>query len=741
MGLGGATGAGIDPFIRNKQVVFMGDSTFFHSGQTAISNSIKNNQDVTYVILDNKTTAMTGHQPTPGVDADILGRPTFAQDIERIVSAMAPGKSIVRRMNPEDRQHYKTTLERTVLADGVKVVIADKECGITFHRRRAREERRVEKELGYLPLKRHINITPEVCEYCLECTTATGCPGLTVAHTDYGPKVQTDLTACVADGACFRAGGLACPSFEHIVVKRRQAPASKIDGLNLIHLADPGVALLDGVERRTWRMYLAGVGGMGIGVAGSILIQAGFKQGYKVLFAEKKGLAIRNGGVTGQITFAAGDGVAGQAIPYGKADLLLGVDLLEASRSLDPHSPTRVASPGRTHAVLNTHKTPTIAVLTGKEDFDVEAVLAGIRRGVRPEGLFAENVSDVCQRLLGSKLYANIMMLGVAFQLGLVPVSTANMLAAIEAVVRSDLDRNLKAFHIGRKMVVDPEVFNFSPRPQTVEELIEEKCAAFRKEYWFRGHKKARNYRQTVERALAGMPELDEASRRAFALRVYDCCQYDGLEYARRYVQLVRLVYDRDTAELGRRAVRAVIENLHRAMIIKDEIYVAFLLTAAEKLERDRKRYDVDPARGDRIGYTHINKPEFNLFGRRVRLPFALHTRNWMLRIIRRCKFLRRGKWAPFHHPKEEAFRDWYIDLVERFSYADAAGYETYVKALSVPEAVRGYREIREPRMAEARRRADDILAGIPDRPVPAEPAKVAVARKSRIRLLEGLRL
>ena len=65
MGLGGATGLGIDPFITNKQVVFMGDSTFFHSGQLAISNSIKNGQDITYVILDNKTTAMTGQQTTP----------------------------------------------------------------------------------------------------------------------------------------------------------------------------------------------------------------------------------------------------------------------------------------------------------------------------------------------------------------------------------------------------------------------------------------------------------------------------------------------------------------------------------------------------------------------------------------------------------------------------------------------------------------------------------------------------
>ena len=59
MALGGGAGAGIDPFIKNKQVVFMGDSTFFHGGMAAISDSIKNNQDIAYIILDNQTTAMT----------------------------------------------------------------------------------------------------------------------------------------------------------------------------------------------------------------------------------------------------------------------------------------------------------------------------------------------------------------------------------------------------------------------------------------------------------------------------------------------------------------------------------------------------------------------------------------------------------------------------------------------------------------------------------------------------------
>ena len=49
-----------------------------------------------------------------------------------------------------------------------------------------------------------MNVTPEVCENCLECTKATACPGLTTIDTDYGRKIDTDLTWCVNDGACER---------------------------------------------------------------------------------------------------------------------------------------------------------------------------------------------------------------------------------------------------------------------------------------------------------------------------------------------------------------------------------------------------------------------------------------------------------------------------------------------------------------------------------------------------------
>jgi len=169
MGLGAGTGSGIDCFITNKEVVFMGDSTFFHSGQIGISQAIKLGQDITIIVLDNRTTAMTGHQPTPGVDYDILGNPTLAQDIEDVVRGMAPDDELVRvvRVDPEKRAQYRRLLEETFLADGVKIVIADKECGITRFRRRRREQRALGRRLGYVPAAEHMNVNQDICRFCL----------------------------------------------------------------------------------------------------------------------------------------------------------------------------------------------------------------------------------------------------------------------------------------------------------------------------------------------------------------------------------------------------------------------------------------------------------------------------------------------------------------------------------------------------------------------------------------------
>jgi indolepyruvate ferredoxin oxidoreductase len=740
MGLGGGTGSGIDPFITNKQIVFMGDGTFFHSGQLAISNAIKAGQDITFIILENKTTAMTGHQEHAGTEMDLLGNRSYIQDIEKIVRAMAGTCPLkVVKLSPADRDRYKRTLEETILADGIKVVIADKECGITYHRRQNREERKVIKKHGYLPTKTHMNVTPEVCENCLECTKATACPGLTTIDTDYGKKIDTDLTWCVNDGACERVrtsneygtSVKPCPSFEQVKIVRKRRRRYMLPKMELAKLPEPQSHHRMDQAGETWRVHMAGVGGMGIGVVGAILVRAGHKEGYQVLFQDKKGLAIRNGGVYAQITFvkddrdSSGTGVSpvqaaqhgrdgratGEpfattgAIPYGRADLLLGVDILEAARATDPREQFRVAAKERTAAVLNLYKQPTVYALLGRQDFDPEALRDEIFDHCRETLSYAKNLSELCEQRLGSKQFVNIMILGVAYQLGLIPVSLRSIAWAIKDSIPRDHRKNLKAFNIGRKLALEPRALPNKPEPVTWQQLVTNKGRILRKTR-LRGHVWAERFENLVNSAMRDLPDLPEQTRYDLALRIYDLLQYEDDQFARRYLDLVKKVYRSDTADHDLAATHAAIWNLAKVMLIKDEPYVAYLLTRYEKKQRDIAKYKVDEANGDRIVYRHHTNPEFNIGRRRIRLRIT--TTDWQLRLVSRMKWWRK---LPGWHRRESEFRDWYIGLLDRLDLSTGAGYERAMKVLKCPEEITGYREVRYPKQDQVRQRVDAELA------------------------------
>jgi len=700
MGLGGGTGAGIDPFITNKQVVFLGDSTFFHSGMLGISNALKQGQDITYIILDNATTAMTGHQPTPSMDVDIVGEHTYKQNIDGIVDAMLGRGVHIVRANPAYRESWKKMLEETILRDGVKVIVADKECGITYHRRESREERRTVREKGFLPEKQFVNINPDVCENCLECTLATGCPGLTIAETPFGAKIQTDLSWCVADTACTKI--YTCPSFEEITIVRTQKPPAPIDSVDLASIPLPKIADFSGA----WYCYLAGVGGQGIGVSTATLVRAGFKQGYHVLFCDKKGLAIRNGGVFSQITFTKEANHTSNIIPYGQADLLLGIDPLEATRSLSPKGNLRVGSPRHTVAVVNAYKTPTILTLLGKDDFTVAELEDTLRRYTKADEYFGLNVAGISEHFFGTKLYANVVLLGIAFQRGLLPLSLENIEWGLRETMGSAAGENIKALHLGRKLVFEPALAHKHELRETYEEFIAERMDVLKRNHRA-GRRWAREFGVLLRRSRNSI-HLGEQTQRDIVWRLYDLLEYGGVgASAGHYLDLVEKTYAKDNGQFDFAATKAVIWNLHKAMVIKDEVYVAHLLTSEEKARRDQHRYHVDERRGDKIIYHHLNRPEFNVLGRDIRFKFS--PRKWQLNLLKHLRWLRRV--MPAWHRREREFRDWYIDVVENFRYEDRASYERYVKALRCVEEVRGYREVRYPKMDEAKRKAEGVLS------------------------------
>lgn len=709
MGLGGATGAGIDPFITNKQVVFMGDSTFFHSGQIAISNSIKAGQDITYIILDNRTTAMTGHQPTPGVEEDVLGNLTPRQDIEKIVRAVtAMGGASVVRVDPSNHKRYKKLLEKTIVRDGVKVIVADKECGILTLRRKLDRQRAEQRKTGFLARETFTNVTPELCEHCLECTRLTGCPGLTTEQTVYGPKTAIDLSWCVNDGLCEQIG--ACPSFEQVEVIRRRPPRPRGHQIKFERIPEPKTRAVGGV----WRAYVAGIGGMGIGLATTILVRAGAREGYRIAFADKKGLAIRNGGVYSQLAFYKDTSPQCQVMPYGSADLLLGLDIVEAARAIHGEGLARIASRSRTAAVVNTDKMLTINALCGREDFDPKDMETHIRAHTRSDAFYAHNVTAMCERLFGTKRYANITLLGLAYQLGLIPVSLENIEWAITQSLPAEFKSNLRAFNLGRKLVAHPGLFAEKTAPKNIARIVREKANILERTR-LGGSTLARQYKYLVYTTLRRCRDLDKDTMTDVARYLYELIQYEGLAYAQRYAARLRQTYVRDLKKYDFAVTRAVARNLFRLMLVKDEFYVAHVLTSYEKQRRDNHRYNVNAANGDRIRYRRTFHPRF--FGLKV----SFRVPHWTMYLLKNLRFVR--KHLPFYHREDRQFLAWFEQIVDGFDYRDQEQYRRYQGAVEAVDQVKGYREFRTPTMAKARREAIDHLHGRPGSSGPGESA------------------
>jgi len=107
-----------------------------------------------------------------------------------------------------------------------------------------------------------MNVTHEVCEHCLQCTQQTACPGLTVIDTDYGKKIDTDLTWCVNDGACERVKASneygthvkPCPSFEQVKIIRKKRKRYTLPNLELAKLPDPVLVHDLSKPATTWRV-------------------------------------------------------------------------------------------------------------------------------------------------------------------------------------------------------------------------------------------------------------------------------------------------------------------------------------------------------------------------------------------------------------------------------------------------------------------------------------------------------
>jgi indolepyruvate ferredoxin oxidoreductase len=292
------------------------------------------------------------------------------------------------------------------------------------------------------------------------------------------------------------------------------------------------------------------------------------------------------------------------------------------------------------------------------------------------------------------------MLLGAAFQRGLLPLSLHDLTESIKDNFESrTAAHNIEAFHLGRHVVLHPEKYQIEVR-EGFQEILQRKVRLL-------GSSRGATYKKMTAQFLQAW-EGDEETRVQFVSRLYDLFQFDNASYAQKYLDRVLATLKKDSKDYGFAATTTVVKYLHKVMEIKDEVYVAHLLTSPEKYEKDAKRYKLDLAGGDRIEYRHFNRPQFDFLG--LHIKFDLKSKDWMLRIMKHMKFLRTV--MPQWHTREKDFRQWYSELVDRFEFKTHEEYSRWIRALAVPEDVKGYREIRYPKMEKAKETAGKILSG-----------------------------
>jgi indolepyruvate ferredoxin oxidoreductase alpha subunit len=191
MGSSVSSAAGFSRATAKTVIAFIGDSTFFHSGITGLINAVHNNHKFVLIILDNGTTAMTGHQPHPGVELAPPGWDKPCVSIESVVKGC--GVEHVAVVNPINLAKMKGAVKEAISAQQLSVIIAKAPCPLY--------ERRI---LGTKPKRRFV-VGPECNTDCTACVDTLGCPAL---YRNTAPDAETtmviDERLCIGCGVCIQ---------------------------------------------------------------------------------------------------------------------------------------------------------------------------------------------------------------------------------------------------------------------------------------------------------------------------------------------------------------------------------------------------------------------------------------------------------------------------------------------------------------------------------------------------------
>jgi indolepyruvate ferredoxin oxidoreductase len=681
MGGEGAAWLGQAPFTTEKHVfVNLGDGTYFHSGVLAVraavaafngpppsplpagggnGGSLRSKADeakgVTFKLLYNDAVAMTGGQPLDGtLTVPQLARQLQAEGVGKIVvvtdgaprtytDAELPGDVEMRlRADMDALQREFRELP------GTTAIIYDQTC--------AAEKRRRRKRGKMIDPPRRVFINQHVCEGCGDCGTASNCLAVVPLETEFGRKRAIDQSACNKDFSCLDGF---CPSF--VTIEGGSLRRGKALEEETAAPAPPEPPLPD--TTKPFGILITGVGGTGVVTLGALIGTAAHIDGKGVTVLDMTGLAQKGGAVFSHVRICDDpEAIHAVRIATGEADAVIGGDAIVTS------SPEALAKmqPGRSRAIVNCAETPT-AEFTRNPDwqFPLAQMQAALTAAVGADSLHSLDASALATRLLGDAIYANLFLLGYAWQLGLVPVSGAALDRAIE-LNGAAVELNRKAFLWGRRAAVEP---GFIER-----------------------------YAAPAEQRASTLAEI-------VARRVEFLTAYQDAAYAARYRSLVEKVAAAETSLGTTKLSEAVARSYFKLLAVKDEYEVARLYAETDFLDRVKETFDGDFELHFHLAPPWIARPDSRT-GRVRKLAFG----PWTMTAFRWLARLRklRGTWLdPFGRSRErrmerQLIADYEADVALILARLSAPSLAIAVELAELPGTIRGFGHVKTRAMAAA---------------------------------------
>jgi indolepyruvate ferredoxin oxidoreductase len=675
MGGEGAQWIGISPFIDPAHVFQnIGDGTFHHSGSLAIRAAVAAGVDVTFKLLYNGAVAMTGGQAIEGGrDVPSLTRLLEAEGVSRtIVTTDAPERYRRLRLASNASIRHRDELERVseelARVPGVTVLVHDQQCAI--------EKRRAWRHTPHRR-KTRVVIDERVCEGCGDCVRASSCVSLVPVDTSFGRKMQVHDPSCNEDLSCLQGD---CPSFLTVEVDSRARPLPAAPP----RLPEPHAQEVDA----PFVIRMVGIGGTGTTSLNRIVGAAAAHAGLAVVGLDQTGLSQKGGTVVSDVILQRVVRPTAGRASAASVDLYLGLDIVGAAdgRYL------RGASAARTSAVVSTTVTPTAAHVADPVAPlpDVEKLRRRIDGFTRSGSQVYLDAGRLSERLFGDHLPAGLIVLGAAWQAGLLPLPLASLEYAIG---RAGLDRELGllAFAWGRTAVAEPKAL-------AVEQAAETPALTAAQ-------------RQMIE--SAGLQ--DEA--RGIAERfVPELVAYQSLDYARTYLDFLTEVSQWEATGLGGRGdlTATAARQLFKLMAYKDEYEVARL----HLLGWQRRRQD------GKVRW-HLHPPLLRTLG----LKRKIRVGRWILplfRLLVAVRWLRGRRLDVFGWPHlrrvERKLPNEYKELLRTaVAQPGAPSRPDILRDLcESPETIRGYEHIKLDAIDRWRADTAELVSALSSEQVPA---------------------